>query len=465
MNILDAMADPALFGPLFPGETWAAWRAFLAALLGLPMEGDAAALYRHHTGRTTPPAQQFREAALVIGRRGGKSRVLALIAVYLATFRDYSAHVVPGEQPVIAIIAADRKQARVLLRYVTGTLKAVDMLAGLIADEMAESVSLTNGVVIEIHTSSIGSPRGRTFAAVLADEIAFWRSDDSVNPDAEVIGAVRPGMASIPGSMLLMASSPYARRGVLWTTFKSHFGRDDARVLVWRGTTLEMNPALDPAVIEDARAADPIAASAEFDAEFRQDISQFVAREVVEGCVVDERYEVAPQPGIRYSAFVDPSGGSADSMTLAITHRDGDSAVLDAVREAHPPFSPEGVVAEFAAVLRSYRVSRVVGDRYAGEWARERFRLHGMDYALSDRPKSDLYRDVLPVLNSGRAELLDLPRLVSQFCGLERRTARGGRDSIDHGPGQHDDLANSVAGALLLATDRGNGARVLRLPY
>jgi hypothetical protein len=29
---------------------------------------------------------------------------------------------------------------------------------------------------------------------------------------------------------------------------------------------------------------------------------------------------------------------------------------------------------------------------------------------------------------------------------LERRTARGGRDSIDHPPGAHDDLANAVAG-------------------
>ena len=56
-----------------------------------------------------------------------------------------------------------------------------------------------------------------------------------------------------------------------------------------------------------------------------------------------------------------------------------------------------------------------------------------------------------PRLNSARVELLDSPRLISQLCGLERRTARGGRDSIDHGPGGHDDLANAVAGALVLA--------------
>jgi hypothetical protein len=43
--------------------------------------------------------------------------------------------------------------------------------------------------------------------------------------------------------------------------------------------------------------------------------------------------------------------------------------------------------------------------------------------------------------------------------GLERRTSRGGRDSIDHAPGSHDDLANAAAGAIVAAeassTNRG----------
>jgi hypothetical protein len=57
----------------------------------------------------------------------------------------------------------------------------------------------------------------------------------------------------------------------------------------------------------------------------------------------------------------------------------------------------------------------------------------------------------LPVINSGRVELLDLPKLISQLASLERRVARGGRDSIDHPKGFHDDTANSVSGAVLVA--------------
>src|SRR5207302_5607480 len=90
------------------------------------------------------------------------------------------------------------------------------------------------------------------------------------------------------------------------------------------------------------------------------------------------------------------------------------------------------------------------GDRYAGEWPRERFREHGIVYEPAQKPKSDLYRDLLPAINSRKLDLLDDARLLTQLLALERRTARGGRDSIDHAPGAHDDLANAVAGAIVL---------------
>ncbi len=465
MNIVDALDDPALFKHHFRGDTWQAWRAFLAALFALPMNDNTLAVYQHHTGRQAPPVAAFKEAAVVVGRRGGKSRVLALTATFLATFRDYEPFLAPGEVATIAVIAADRRQARSIFRFTVGLLKAVDMLAGMVTDETADTITLSNRVVIEIATASFRVTRGYTFAAVLADEIAFWRSDDSANPDQEIVAALRPGLATIPGSILLLASSPYRKRGVLYATFTRHWAQDSARVLVWRGTTLEMNPGLDPAIVAEAYEDDPEAASAEYGAEFRSDLTDFVPREVVEAATVTGRFEIPPITGLSYAAFVDPSGGTgSDSMTLAIAHMEGERAILDAIREVRPPFSPETVTSDFARVLKTYRVSRVTGDRYAGEWPRERFRTHGIDYDLSEQPKSDIYRDFLPVLNSCRAELLNVTRLASQLCGLERRTSRSGRDSIDHGPGGHDDVANVVAGALLMVkAPKAAPARVIRM--
>jgi hypothetical protein len=168
---------------------------------------------------------------------------------------------------------------------------------------------------------------------------------------------------------------------------------------------------------------------------------------------VDRALPGESKPG---ATRLDPSGGSSDSFTLAISHRDGERFVIDAIREVKPPFSPEAVIDEFATLVRSYGSARVVGDRYAGEFPREQFRKRGIHYAVADKPKSDLYRDLLPLLNSGRIVLPRSDRLINQLTGLERRTSRAGKDSIDHGPGQHDDIANAVAGAadLVVLADR-----------
>ena len=158
-------------------------------------------------------------------------------------------------------------------------------------------------------------------------------------------------------------------------------------------------------------------------------------------CVGDHT-EMAPLAKHRYRAFTDPAGGSGtDSFTLAICIKDGERIVIDAIREVKPPFSPEAVIDDFAALLKTYRVSRITGDRYAGEFPREQFKKRGVRYEPAEKPKSDLYRDLLPLLNSGRIVLPKSDRLVNQICGLERRTARSGKDSIDHGPQGHDDLS------------------------
>src|SRR5262249_868444 len=165
--------------------------------------------------------------------------------------------------------------------------------------------------------------------------------------------------------------------------------------------------------------------------------------------------ELLPAERTKYFAACDPSGGSADSFTVAVCHGERERIVIDAVRETRPPFSPESVVDEFAALLKSYRVRQVVGDRYAGEFPRELFRKRGIEYRLADKPKSDLFRDLLPLLNSRRIVLPRSDRLINQLVGLERRTTRAGKDSIDHAPNSHDHLANAVAlAASLIATAR-----------
>ncbi len=450
MNIIDTILDPNLFGRFFSDLTsWKAWIVALQAVFGLPMEESDVTKFIKHTGRETPPAAQSREAWFIVGRRGGKSRISALIGVFLACFRSYRDILAPGERGIVMLIACDRGQAKVLMRYVVAFLESVPMLAALIERRTEEDIHLTNGISIEVHTASFRAVRGRTVVAALLDEVAYWRSDESANPDEEILNAIRPAMATVPGAMLIAIGSPYSRRGVMYQTYKEHYGKDDSDVLVWKASTRDMNPLVLQKVIDRAYLQDAAVAAAEYGAEFRSDLEAFVAQEAVEAVVVPGRYELPPLSGISYSAFVDPSGGGQDSFTLAIGHSEKGTAILDAVRERKPPFSPEAVVAEFAELLKTYRIREVAGDRYAGEWPREQFRKAGIEYRTSEKSKSEIYGELLPVLNSGRVELLDSERLVSQLVRLERRTARGGKDSIDHGPGGHDDLINAAAGVLV----------------
>jgi hypothetical protein len=450
-SLLQVMDAPEWFGRSFKGSSWDAWRVFLAALTAAPMTDDQLEVYRRQTGRQAAPLAAFIEACLVVGRRGGKSRILALIATYMATFRDYEEFLAPGEVATVAVIAADRKQARSIFRYTLGLLESVPVLAAMIQDKTGEIITLSNRVVIEIHTASFRATRGYTFACVLCDETAFWRDESGANPDVEIFRALRPGMTSLPGAILLNASSPYRRAGILWKTYQRHFGRDGAKVLVWKASTSEMNPRIDLDVIAEAYEDDPEAAASEFGAEFRSDIADFISREVVEACIEHGCFERPAMASRSYRCFIDAAGGSGqDSMTLSLGHLEDGIPVIDAIRERRPPFSPDDVVSEFSSLMKDYRVYKAESDKFGGDWIGEAFRKRGITVIPSARPKSDLYREILPLLNSKQCSLLDHPRMITQLCGLERRTARGGRDSIDHAPLAHDDVANACAGVLVM---------------
>jgi hypothetical protein len=456
ITILQAMADPHLFKPWFRDPaTWGAWRGFLCALFALPMSDAEREIFTACTGRTEAPAAPATEGWLVCGRRSGKSFTLALVAVFLGCFHDYRQFLSPGERGTILIIATDRKQARVIFRYIRAMLTQVPMLAKLVEREMAEAFELTNNVVIEVATVNFRTVRGYTVIAALLDELAFWPTDDSANPDSEVIAAIRPAMATIPGAKLLCASSPYAKRGALYDAFKRHHGKDGP-VLVWQAPTLTMNPTVPASEVAEAMERDAASASAEWMAMFRDDVAGFIDREAVMACVEAGVRERAPTGRYHYFCFVDPSGGASDSMTCAIGHTEGNMIVIDALREIVAPFDPESAVSEFAALFGFYSVRAVHGDRYASAWCSQAFEKRRIEYRHSELPKSALYSNLLPYLNSRTIRLLDHPRSINQIAALERRTARGGRDSIDHSPGSRDDVANAVAGLCYVAARRND---------
>src|SRR5262249_46451640 len=155
------------------------------------------------------------------------------------------------ERATVALIAADRRQARTLFRYCRGILDSVPMLRAMIERLGAEQIDLGNRCTIEVHTASFRSTRGYTLAGAVCDEVAFWSAEDTAAPDVEVIAAWRPGL-STTGGLLLCISSPYARRGELWNAYRKHHGQEGAPVLVWQADTRSMNATVPEHVIAEA---------------------------------------------------------------------------------------------------------------------------------------------------------------------------------------------------------------------
>ncbi|MGC4084263.1 MAG: hypothetical protein QM736_19675 [Vicinamibacterales bacterium] len=193
--------------------------------------------------------------------------------------------------------------------------------------------------------------------------------------------------------------------------------------------------------------------------------SAFQAEPVMDAVARGVRVRL-PESGLRYVAFVDMSGGSSDDAVLAVVHLDdAGRVVVDTVEDqgARPPFDPNAAVSKFAATLTRYGVSRVTGDRYAGETFRRQFEALGIGYDIAPKAKSDLYEAFEPLLNSRSVVLLDFTTLEQQMLGL---VWRGGR--IDHPSGEHDDYANAVCGAAVIAKNsvaNDNILQYLRMEY
>ena len=264
VTLRQALDDPSLLGAALAGPSWHAWRSLLLAAMGESLQPDELETFTRFTGRSAPPSQRVDELWCCVGRRGGKSRAMSTLAVYLAGLCDYSDKLARGERGVVLLLATDMKQAKVLLDYAEGTLESTPLLKQLLASRTAETLTLTTGISLEVRSASFRRIRGVTCTAVLADECAFWLSDESANPDVEILNAARPALATTQGPLIAI-SSPYARRGALWETYKRHHGPDgDPMILVAQGGTRDFNPDLPQSIIDRALERDAAAASAEY---------------------------------------------------------------------------------------------------------------------------------------------------------------------------------------------------------
>jgi hypothetical protein len=450
MNIIEAINDPNVFRTFLGQDlsTWERWFTALKVLYGLHVTPLEYEIIEECTQRNPMllPAEGFDTALFLTGRRSGKSRTAAIIGAHEAALAGHEKKLSKGETGVVAICSPTKWQSRIVRDYIRAIFDT-PLLENEIEDESGAGFTLTNGTEIQILAGDWRTIRGFTLLAAIVDEAAFFGCDEDsyVKSDTELIRAIKPALATV-GGKLISITTPYAQRGWCWTQWKKHYKNDAGKTLVWNCPSRTMNPTLPQSVVDDALAEDLQAAKAEYLGEFRDDIAEFLPRAVIENLVVLGRAELLPKSDIRYVAFADLSGGRQDDGALSIAHREGRKVVVDCLKRYRPPFNPHLVVSQMAEEIKRFGIRGVTGDNYAAEFVAQAFEGCGIRYTKADKNKSALYIELLPRLCSGEIELLDNETLIAQLASLERRTRSGGRDSIDHPSGGHDDLANVVAG-------------------
>lgn len=459
MNIIQAINDDRVFQP-FLGEldSWRPWQTALRCLYGLPVQSQTSKdLIQQCTGRSwqSMPDDGFDTALFLTGRRSGKSRTAAIIGAYEAVLSGRHKRLAKGEQGLVAIISPTKKQSSIVAGYLRSVFDT-PVLRKEVASETAQGFLLRNGVQVAILSGDWRSVRGFTLLAAVVDEVCFLGLDveNKVKNDTELIQAIQPSLATCQGRLICI-SSPYAKKGWAYKRWQTNFGNPRGRTLVWKAPSRVMNYTLPRSIVDAAMAEDRASALAEYYAEWREDLIAYVSAEMIEKLIVKGRTEFMPKVGKRYAAFVDVSGGRSDASALAIAHRrDDGKIILNVAKCWKAPHDPQWVVEQMSHVLRDYDVKAVVGDNYSGEWCAQAFQNRRIKYTKSDLPKSALYLEALPVLCSEGVELLDIEQLTKEWCGLERRTRSGGKDTVAEPSGQHDDLCNAVAGVMYITAQK-----------
>jgi hypothetical protein len=346
------------------------------------------------------------------------------------------------------------EQTKTVFGYAKAFITASPVLAKEIDEITTTEIRLKNGVIIATHASSFRTVRGPTLLGCVLDEVAYFRDETSAMPDVETYRAVLPALATTNG-MLVAISTPYRKAGLLHAKHRDFFGRDDPDTLVVSGGTQLFNPAISAATINAQRAADPEAAGAEWDAEFRRDLAAFLDDQTIDAAVDYGRpLELPPRPDQHYRAFCDASGGRSDHYVVAVGHRQDGRFTLDAVVGKAPPFDPGWTTQELANVVKRYACHEVTGDNYSAEWVQRAWAHNDVRYVVSELNRSELYLEALPLFTQGLVSLPNHPTLLRELRLLERRTHRSGRDTIDHGRNGTDDYANAACGCLRLLTAR-----------
>ena len=394
---------------------------------------------------------QLQLVILACGRRGGKSLLAAIWAVYDATMRDLREYQRQGEPRYILLVAGSLPQARALFRTISDMFKAPMLAPMVVGDPTADEIRLVNGVILRVVPCSDRTTRGLPASTVIFEELASYTDTSGHQSGEAVYRALAPSVAQFGAEGRIIAlSSPRGQRGVFYRLFQQATARKDGYAL--HAPTWELNPEIDRAFLERERDSDPELFAQEYEASFTA-----IGGSFIDSIKLEEATKPFPEHhhGLRVLAL-DPAFSQDDfGPAIACVPADDDNVVflehVEALRR--PGFN---TAMDYAAALaKDWDVSRVVTDQGAQQAVVEELAKRGVTCqkvpwtgrSNSGRSKAHRYGRIKTLLTQGRLLMLDNAELRSEFTEITVAPSASdpGYSITTHGP---DDMADAAVMAV-----------------
>jgi hypothetical protein len=151
----EALADPNLFAPIIGADSFASWRTVLIAIAGEELTPAEREVYKELTGgREREPGEPVRSFFGAVGRRGGKSLSMSVLAAYWASCIDHRHVLARGERGFVLVLAGTMTQAGSVFRFIDGVFNSVPLLKHSIDTATTNTLSLRNGIDIAVRPAN-----------------------------------------------------------------------------------------------------------------------------------------------------------------------------------------------------------------------------------------------------------------------------------------------------------------------
>jgi len=453
IDIIEFATDPDYLGLSFKKRP--VQKIILKALYGLPLNKKEIKIFKILTkgkGKYIPGREKL-ELIACLGARSGKSFLVSICALYEATRDKWKKEVSKGENPYIVIIATREKQAKQIIgKNCLRMLENSPVLKRLKKKSTELELTLKNDVIITSGPCTTTAFRGIGICVLIMDEISFFRLEGA-RADIDIVNSLRPRQSQFKFNKWFLISTAGSKQGVFFEEFNKGFRQEDR--LTIQANTRFVNPEIPQKFLNKEKARDVNNWSREFQAEFSEKLEAFFGFELIQKTFTLAG-DLPYKSEYNYSLGLDQSGLSGkDRFALAISHKEGDIAIVDVVRSWETK-DLDIILNDIEILAKTYHLNKASIDKYSKGYVENSFKKIGLEVLIRP-PLAVVFVNLKSKMIQDKLQLPDRPDLKA---GLKNTIAIYGKSNQltiyhERGPEGHADEIDSVAGSIYEATREG----------